>query len=141
MLEQAAIDIQAYIEANLPAQCTARSLTPPVAYFLGLPVETMLQSYPACIIDLDSGPISGEGATEILSQLYVTIVDRDQDVEAGNQRLLAYVDAILTTLNGKRFGSVRGCYAEKHDSSNLFKVGSSRAVRMRWVQFRVRTIN
>jgi serine/threonine protein phosphatase PrpC len=77
----------------------------------------------------------------MLHTVFVCIVDRDQDLETLNVRLMKYVDAILATLDGKRFGTVIRCTATKHDSSNLFTTGDSRAVRMRWVELSVRTVN
>lgn len=141
MLYQTHVDVMAYVQANLPAQCTARGVPVPAEYHAGLPVPTMIQEYPACVVDVDSGSVGGDQATEMLQQVYVCVVDRDQDLDVLNQRLMQYVDAILTAMDGKRFGTVIRCTATQHNSSNLFTTGDSRAVRMRWVEFSVRTIN
>ena len=141
MLYQAHVDVMAYVQANLPAQCASRGLTAPAEYHVGLPVVTMIQSYPACVVDVDSGGIGGTQSTEIEHSVYVAVVDRDADLDVLNLRLMKYADAILATLDGKRFATVIRCAARKHDSSNLFGTGDSRAVRMRWVEFSVRTVN
>jgi hypothetical protein len=131
----------AYVQANLPAQCTSRGLTIPAEYHAGLPVVTMIQTYPACVVDVDSGSVGGAQATEIEHSVFVAVVDRDAELDVLNLRLMQYADAILATLDGKRFGTVIRCMARKHDSSNLFTTGDSRAVRMRWVELSVRTVN
>jgi len=141
MLYQAHVDVMAYVQANLPAQCTALALPVPAEYHAGLPVPTMIQQYPACVVDVDSGGIGGTQSTEIEHSIFVAVVDRDAELDTLNLRLMQYVDAILATLDGKRFSTVIRCAATKHDSSNLFTTGDSRAVRMRWVEFSVRTIN
>ena len=141
MLDQARSDLMNYVQAQLPAQCASRSITAPAEYHTGLPVPTMIQQYPACVVDFDAGNVGGDQSTEMLHTVFVCIVDRDQDLETLNVRLMKYVDAILASLDGKRFGTVIRCTARKHDSSNLFTTGDSRAVRMRWVELSVRTVN
>jgi hypothetical protein len=141
MLAQAVADVVVYLQANLPGQCTARGVPVPAAWHLSLPVPTQVQQYPACIVDLDRGGIGGDQASEIEHVLIVAMLDRDQDSDVLGERLYDYVDAIVATLDNKRFGTVLSCTAERHDSSELLGVGQGRAVRMRWVEFRLLTVN
>lgn len=141
MLYQASVDLMNYVQANLPGECASRDLTAPREYHDGLPVRTMIQQYPACFVDFDSGDVGGDQGAEALHTVYVAVIDRDQDYDALNARLKQYVDAILAALDGKRFDSVLQCTAQQHDSSDLLGgTGDSRAVRMRWVRFVVRTM-
>jgi len=140
MIHQTHADVMAKVQATLPAECATRGLAAPAEYHVGLPVVTMIQQYPACIVDVDAGSIGGQQGTEMLHAVFVAVVDRDQDLSALNVRLMQYADAVVAALDGTRFGSVIRCTASKHDSSNLVGVGESRAVRMRWVQFEIRTI-
>ncbi len=141
MIEQCAIDVRTHIEATLPGECLARGVPAPAEYHMGLPTPTMVQRYPACVIDLDSGGVGGEGYVEIGHRVIVAVLDRDGDFAALNGRLYRYVDAIIAALDGRRFGSVLMALARRHDSSDLFNVGDGRAVRMRWVEFSVQTLD
>lgn len=140
MLAQCAVDVRAHLEATLPGECTARGVAVPAEYHVGLPTPTMVQRYPACVVDLESGTVGGEGGADIEHRVIVAVLDRDADFDTLNGRLYRYVDAIMAAMDGRRFGSVIGAVARRHDSSDLFGTGDGRAVRMRWVEFSVETL-